>query len=511
MRPFDPGRWLFRVSTQRRSRIRKHPDHRPLALEPLETRALPFSGTMTSLLSITADLAGENLAVTTGIQGGELRFLVNGLSPANTSTSPAVKASFVTELEITGSSAADTITVGGPGIVFPNLERITIDAGGGSDVIAIVGDSATFPALRQIIIRGDFGDDTIDLSGLTATGISVSVDGGLGNDTLLGSNFLAMSLVGGAGDDTLVAGNAGDFLDGGSDNDSLVGGTGSDELAGGAGNDILTGGLGADRADGGAGDDTIEGGDGDDNLVGGDGNDILRGGIGDDFLDGSAGDDILTGAAGDDTLLGAQGNDTLEGQDGDDGLAGEEGDDYLVGSAGVDTLIGGAGNDRLEAGLDADFYAFAENWGIDFLLDSGGATTIDFSAVTIDLDLTFENDAIPTGAVVGGNALSGRVEQLARVVTGPGSDVFRFLNRANINPGTIDGGGNVNSIDYTYYNAPASADLPKGTADGTGGARNINWANPSSRGGDIVQNYTVPTGQNTRARRQGTNQDPGVI
>jgi Ca2+-binding RTX toxin-like protein len=71
------------------------------------------------------------------------------------------------------------------------------------------------------------------------------VDGGSGNDTIIGTNF-ADDLRGGAGHDQLYGGDGEDMLIGGAGNDQLHGGDGDDVLVGGTGNDQLYGGAGAD-------------------------------------------------------------------------------------------------------------------------------------------------------------------------------------------------------------------------------------------------------------------------
>src|SRR5262249_20651895 len=84
------------------------------------------------------------------------------------------------------------------------------------------------------------------------------------------------------GDDTITAGNglAGLIsltLDGGAGNDTITGGDGNDMLIGGDGNDVITGGRGNDVALLGTGDDTFvwNPGDGSDTVEGGDGTDTL--------------------------------------------------------------------------------------------------------------------------------------------------------------------------------------------------------------------------------------------
>ena len=64
-------------------------------------------------------------------------------------------------------------------------------------------------------------------------------------------------------------------LDGGAGNDSIIGSGNNDKLIGGVGNDTLEGGLGYDSVSGGAGDDFIIGGAGNDSIVGGAGENTL--------------------------------------------------------------------------------------------------------------------------------------------------------------------------------------------------------------------------------------------
>jgi Ca2+-binding RTX toxin-like protein len=87
----------------------------------------------------------------------------------------------------------------------------------------------------------------------------------------------------GGGDDVITAGNglAGLIsltLDGGDGNDTITGGDGADQLIGGAGNDVVAGGRGNDTASLGDGDDTFV-------WNPGDGSDSVFGGVGFDTLD----------------------------------------------------------------------------------------------------------------------------------------------------------------------------------------------------------------------------------
>lgn len=291
--------------------------------------------------------------------------------------------------------------------------------------------------VRVLRIQGSSGNDRVDAS--TLTGIKLVMNGGDGNDTLIGGSN-ADTIQGGHGNDSLVGndgadqmlgdagndvlnGNLGnDRLDGGDEADTLLGGAGGDELRGGLGDDVLNGGSGHDRLSGDAGSDvlrgdsgndvleggsesdTLVGDDGHDSLLGGDGDDLLRGGLGRDTLDGDTGHDDLRGGADNDSLNGGLGNDTLNGNVGnntliggygDDALAGGLGHDQLLGNAGRDTLLGGSGNDSLYGGADADILLGADG---DDSLDgqghsrdtlNGGSGTNVVLGLANEIDLAF--------------------------------------------------------------------------------------------------------------------------
>jgi Ca2+-binding RTX toxin-like protein len=117
-------------------------------------------------------------------------------------------------------------------------------------------------ATENVTMQTDSGDDTITVNDLTGTGVrTVTADGGAGNDTINGSaTGVSLLLIGGAGNDTLTGGRGNDTLDGGEGNDVLTGGKGLDTLNGGAGNDTLDDGVKDGKADvliGGSGKDTF--------------------------------------------------------------------------------------------------------------------------------------------------------------------------------------------------------------------------------------------------------------
>ncbi len=107
----------------------------------------------------------------------------------------------------------------------------------------------------------------------------------------------SLSLLGGAGEDTITAiGNLAPLtaltMDGGADKDDIRGGNGADVLIGGYGDDSVDGNQGADTAFLGSGDDRFQ-------WDPGDGSDIVEGQSGEDMLDffGSGGPEIVEASA----------------------------------------------------------------------------------------------------------------------------------------------------------------------------------------------------------------------
>jgi len=164
----------------------------------------------------------------------------------------------------------------------------------------LIGNSLYSDAL----VQGTVGADTWNANNQDPEPAPGYAYNGLaGNDKITGHLTINGSLSGGLGNDSITAGNQGDFLYGNEGNDTLQGGSSQDYLAGGDGNDSLFGQDDDDKLFGDAGNDKLDGGSGDDELEGGDGNDTLIGGDGDDTLTGGNGKDVLTGGAGDDVFI----------------------------------------------------------------------------------------------------------------------------------------------------------------------------------------------------------------
>lgn len=229
------------------------------------------------------------------------------------------------------------------------------------------------------------GDDLLD-GRLGA--ILGPIEGGAGDDTMV-SGEAAETLLGGEGQDWLDGGAGADSLSGGAGANGILAGSGNDSVTSEKGNDSLSGEAGDDLLLSDRGNDSLLGGDGADTLIGGEGDNTLLGGIGDDLLEAWDDRDLVWGGDGHDTIISWGGsdaifgdgdndliqviggafslfggagadtlavfedwiaNDWLDGGDGDDSLRGGAGDDTLLGGSGADWLIGGAGDDVILAG-----------------------------------------------------------------------------------------------------------------------------------------------------------------
>ncbi len=295
-------------------------------------------------------------------------------------------------------AGGDDLIKGGDGndVLAGGAGADVIDGGAGSDTInfGLDSDDNSYSWVIDLIagVAYQVTASGYNLNWLDRFANIENVVGGIGNDTIFGSDSISSILSGGGGWDTIHAGAGNDTLLGGDGNDVLEGGNGNDLLSGGAGADIFYGGLvyrpqdapldsdtvsysldasdrnrswyinleqgrafsavniastglAADLASGGTGgynptnatEDTfinIE------NVVGGD----L-----DDYIVGSHNNDVLGGGSGKDALFGGDGNDTL--------LGGRD-DDVLHGGAGNDTLAGGFGNDILDGGQGSDTVSY---------------------------------------------------------------------------------------------------------------------------------------------------------
>lgn len=146
-------------------------------------------------------------------------------------------------IEVNGGNGSETFTV------TANGTRVRFDRLNPAPFSIDIGTS------EQLVVNANGGDDSFSATGNLAALIQITVDGGEGNDTILGSN----------GIDLLRGGDGNDFIDGQQGNDVALMGAGQDVF----------------QWDPGDGSDVVEGQDGSDILL----------------FNGSAGAEIFTVAA----------------------------------------------------------------------------------------------------------------------------------------------------------------------------------------------------------------------
>lgn len=231
-----------------------------------------------------------------------------------------------TSLIVTNTDTSDEQTIGNIGTVTSLRITCSSSSSSNGNVIRILIDGSSV-GLSRVTVTGNGGDDLIDAS--QSANLDVSLNGGSGNDTLIG-------------------GDGSDTLDGSSGNDVLLGGSGDDSLVGGSGNDILSG------EDG---DDLMLGGSGNDSMSGGSDHDIVNGESGNDSLFGDSGNDYIYGGAGRDTVSGGDDSDIVKGQGGLDRILDsfENASDELAAFRALDRNSGETyrGTDTSRAGLDS--------------------------------------------------------------------------------------------------------------------------------------------------------------
>ena len=326
------------------------------------------------------------LSVSTLLVGTELSIFIDGddsvlVRPDPLDTDPTNGA----PLQVIENGLATT-TIGGANVL--NVGSIRIVGGGGPNNIDLSAVRQTgFQNLVSIRVDGGDGDDTI----LGSADFNDSLIGSDGNDTITvgaGNNLISSgdghdTVTAGAGNDTIDAGDGNDLVIAGAGNDSIRAGDGNDVVSGDDGNDFVNAGNGEDLINGNADDDTLLGdfgldslnGDaGNDSLNGGGGRDSLSGGDDDDTLNGSGANDLLNGDAGNDSINGGTGADSIDGGDGDDSIVGGLSSDIIFAGAGADLVYGGGGNDSVTGGQGDD--TIFGNGGADSLQGSNGFDSI---------------------------------------------------------------------------------------------------------------------------------------
>lgn len=221
-------------------------------------------------------------------------------------------------------------------------------------------ESYTVRAPVNVVYALD-GNDIVNVDPLN--NVSVTLDGGLGNDTLFGYDQNDV-VDGGAGNDCILGGNNGFDL--------MFGGDGNDTIEAQRDNDTVFGGRGADSINGDFGDDLIFADYGPDTVNGSGGNDSIYSGLFDGIAAfGSIGNDQLATGNGADYIDGQQDADTIFSGLGNDTLRGGDGVDALGGYFGIDTYYGDGGGDFFNLTFDvraAEYDLIMDFAAGDFLL-----------------------------------------------------------------------------------------------------------------------------------------------
>lgn len=297
------------------------------------------------------------------------------------------------------------ISDNGFGVGSTQIPNVTysgaVYAGAGADTVtSSAGDwlvQGNSGADRIMLERGRhtvYGGQGDDFVGLAAGAVNSFVQGNLGHDTMYGGAG-PDTILGGQGNDSIHGRSAEDYLNGNLGNDIITGagqlyGEGGDDtitsqslqlstVMGGSGNDVIMAGTQSafgeysQVAFGGEGDDTITSvGHHHDTLHGGDGNDVLKTLTKDGWVV------VMTGGEGDDRLISGSGFDTLSGDAGNDTLGAVLG--------GSDLLQGGSGADRFVVSFSADpnFGATGtiSDWSVEDRIELRGALELGYAEIT---------------------------------------------------------------------------------------------------------------------------------
>lgn len=210
----------------------------------------------------------------------------------------------------------------------------------------------------------------------------------------------------------------------------------AESIVGGAGNDVIIALAGNDRVEGGKGNDNIYGGEGDDKLFGGAGNDKLWGG---------GGKDTLSGGAGNDSYF-------LGGDDEED--PGSGGSPSLVGASNSDKIVEekNGGNDTVIVQVNSGNFNFRNIENFKLSADMSGSMTLklnEFDKITLsggDDDLTLIINRLQKTPI--------------DIKTGAGADVVHIEFEKGVDPSQVlDGKGLTARFKFSDISANDTIDL----------------------------------------------------
>lgn len=252
---------------------------------------------------LTGNDGGDSLVLNNVTTGGTFELIGDNTAGEDGTTinvsGAAVNASDTFTVHLNTGTTAGVIV--GDDITIADVETVNISTQDGETSTTAVAASihtATLVATSATTVNVS-GNNGLNLTNTGNTKIETFDASGIAADTAadtaanLAVTFVsdnvttAVSITGGAGDDTLTADAASTKVN------TISGGAGDDNITGGAGADVLTGGAGADTLTGNLGQDTFTGGDGNDNFVIG----VTASGVlYDTITDATAGDTITLAA-----------------------------------------------------------------------------------------------------------------------------------------------------------------------------------------------------------------------
>jgi uncharacterized repeat protein (TIGR01451 family) len=272
--------------------------------------ALPLVATLLAVVFVNAGAAAPsgsaNLKITKSDSpdpvrvGSQLTYTIGvenfGPDPATNVTVTDNLPRTVDLVSATGPSGSCAAQGGKVTCAFGTLKPVGVNYGGAQATATIVViPRATGTIRNTATVKGDQKDPAKDNNKATAStrvlgaptcrGVTATVVGTPGNDTLLGTTGPDV-IVGLGGADRIVSRAGRDLICAGGGADAVGAGTAADRVFAGAGPDRLLGRGGPDVLKGQAGNDVIKGGAGADRLRGGRGFDRCRGGAGADSVRG---------------------------------------------------------------------------------------------------------------------------------------------------------------------------------------------------------------------------------
>jgi Ca2+-binding RTX toxin-like protein len=174
---------------------------------------------------------------------------------------------------------------------------------------------------------------------------------------------------------------------------------------------------------------------------------------------------LVNGGDAADTVIGSDGFDFIGGHGGDDELHGAGGGDSIEGGDGNDLLDGGAGGDSMEGGAGDDIYIVDSSFDSVFENAGEGTDTVR-SSVTFNMAINPGRANVENLVLTGNAAINGTGNALDNILTG--NDAANTLNGGAGND-TLNGGGGTDTASYAGSSA-VNVSLAVVGAQNTGGA-----------------------------------------